>query len=75
MPLVATVAVSIKRMHGGCVPWRPVLKQVPPWRSQKLAAAFGRDGNCQTEQRRGGQSTSVHDFPPYARVRTTYCFS
>jgi hypothetical protein len=20
--------------------WRPVLKQVPPWRSQKLAAAF-----------------------------------
>jgi hypothetical protein len=39
LPLVEVLISSIIKRHGGCVPWRPVLKQVPPWRSQKLAAA------------------------------------
>jgi hypothetical protein len=38
--LVAALIASIGRIYSGCVPWRPVLKQVPPWRSQKLATAF-----------------------------------
>jgi hypothetical protein len=29
-----------RNRHGGSVPWRPVLKQVPPPRSQTFAAAF-----------------------------------
>src|ERR1700730_9119364 len=40
LPLIATVIPSIKPRTAIVVPWRPVLKQVPPCRSRKLAAAF-----------------------------------
>jgi hypothetical protein len=28
LPSIATVIASIRRIYGGCVPWRPMLKQV-----------------------------------------------
>jgi hypothetical protein len=45
--------------HAAGVPWRPVLKQVPPWRSRKLAAAFGRVG-----VRRGGCRLNISVAAP-----------
>jgi hypothetical protein len=33
-----TVIASIRKRHSGYVPWRPVLKQVLPWRSLNSAA-------------------------------------
>jgi hypothetical protein len=38
--LIATAVASIRRIYSGCLPWRPLLKQVPPWRSRKLAAGI-----------------------------------
>src|SRR5271155_1213974 len=38
LPLVETGISSIRKRHGGCVTWRPVLKQVLPWRSLSSAA-------------------------------------
>jgi hypothetical protein len=38
LPLIAMVTASIRRMHSGCAPWRPVLKQVLPCRSRSSAA-------------------------------------
>jgi hypothetical protein len=36
--MVETDISSIRKRRSGRVPWRPVLKQVLPWRSRKLAA-------------------------------------
>src|SRR6266852_943930 len=38
LPSIATVFASTRRTHSGRVPWRPVLKQVLPWRSLNSAA-------------------------------------
>jgi hypothetical protein len=40
LPLIATIIASIRRRHSGSVPWRPVLKQVLPWRSLNSAAGI-----------------------------------
>src|SRR6202030_162389 len=44
LPMIETVISSIRKRTAIAVPWRPVLKQVRPWRSRKLAAVLTRCG-------------------------------
>jgi DNA invertase Pin-like site-specific DNA recombinase len=44
LPLVETSISSIRKRHSRCVTWRPVLKQVLPWRLPNSAAEIDPEG-------------------------------